>query len=226
MRLFIHCLLKANHKQKDWHGIQIRRGQFVTSLSSLSKELRISERSIRTSIKRLKMTGEVTDRTTNRFRLITITHYDDYQSQMFEITDKTTDKLTGKRRKSDRQAVPYQEEKKRRIKKENTKEKKVDDFEKIKEAFAKVGVTVRSKLAWWGNYEKWRIDFTLEQIVDAIENIPRHRWLKTIKVTPVIFFRTNQDWIEQCLALSVGDRGEQKKYTEEEVERIMKKAFV
>jgi hypothetical protein len=41
-RVFIHCLLKANYKDKNWKGIQIKRGQFVTSTSKLSTELGLS----------------------------------------------------------------------------------------------------------------------------------------------------------------------------------------
>ena len=37
-RLFIHCLLRANHQDKKWRGITIKMGQFVTSLSKLSTE--------------------------------------------------------------------------------------------------------------------------------------------------------------------------------------------
>ena len=34
--LFIHCLLKAKWRPGKWHGYAYRRGQFITSLSTLS----------------------------------------------------------------------------------------------------------------------------------------------------------------------------------------------
>lgn len=43
-RLFIHCLLKSNHEERQWRGIVINRGEFVTSQESLSKELKLSEK--------------------------------------------------------------------------------------------------------------------------------------------------------------------------------------
>ncbi len=49
--LFIHCLLKANHKEGKWRGHKIGRGQFLTSLNNLSQETGLSVRNVRTSLK-------------------------------------------------------------------------------------------------------------------------------------------------------------------------------
>lgn len=57
---------------------------------------------------------------------------------------------------------------------------------------------LKSSKSWESNLEKWLEDFTEDDILKAIENIPRHNWLKD-KATPDIFFRTNQSWIDQCL---------------------------
>ena len=78
--LFLHCLLKANWKDTRWKGIEIKRGQFVTSLSSLSKETGLSIQEVRTALNHLKSTGEVTDRATRKYRIITVLFYDDYQT--------------------------------------------------------------------------------------------------------------------------------------------------
>ena len=79
MRLFVHCLLKANHVDKKWRGIDIYRGQFLTSIESLSRELRLSSQKIRTSISKLKSTGEITIKTTSKYSMISIACYDSYQ---------------------------------------------------------------------------------------------------------------------------------------------------
>ena len=79
-RIFIHVLLSANHKEGKWEGHVIKRGEFVTSSDNLSKILNISRQSVRTSLSKLKLTGEITIKSTNKFSIITICKYDTYQS--------------------------------------------------------------------------------------------------------------------------------------------------
>ncbi len=81
LHLFLHLLLTANREDGRWQGVEVRRGQRVAGRQSLSKETGISERTIRTSLERLKSTSELTIRTTNRFSLITVNKYDEYQSK-------------------------------------------------------------------------------------------------------------------------------------------------
>lgn len=80
MRLFLHCLLRANFKDNNWRGIEIKRGSFLTSLDSLSKETKLSVSQIRTSIKKLKSTGELASSSHARHSVITIVGYESYQS--------------------------------------------------------------------------------------------------------------------------------------------------
>lgn len=79
--LFIHLLLTVNHKDQKWRGIEIKRGQRITSLEHLSKEINLSVMQIRTAINKLKSTNEITVKTTNKYTLITIVKYNDYQCQ-------------------------------------------------------------------------------------------------------------------------------------------------
>lgn len=80
-KLFIYLLLKANHKPKKWNGITIKRGQLVTGRKKLSAELGKSEQTIRTHLKRLKSTNEITIKTTNKYSIITICKYESYQAK-------------------------------------------------------------------------------------------------------------------------------------------------
>lgn len=77
--VFIYCLLKANWKAGSWHGIEYNRGEFITSLPSISKDLGFSIKNVRTALKHLKQTGEVADRTYTKYRIISINNYDKYQ---------------------------------------------------------------------------------------------------------------------------------------------------
>lgn len=78
-RLFVHCLLKANSTDNEWHGLIIKRGDFFTSVSHLSEELRLTHKQIRISLDKLKGTSEVTTKGANKGTMITICKYDDYQ---------------------------------------------------------------------------------------------------------------------------------------------------
>ena len=78
--LFIHLLLTVNHKDEQWCGITIKRGQRTTSIVKLSCEIRLTERQTRTALSHLIMTNEVTNSTTAKYTLITVNNYDKYQT--------------------------------------------------------------------------------------------------------------------------------------------------
>lgn len=79
-RVFFHLLLTANYENRDFENITVQRGQRVTSRAALARELGISEQSIRTALKHLEATGEITSSRTAKFTVITINCYDKYQS--------------------------------------------------------------------------------------------------------------------------------------------------
>lgn len=114
VRLFLHLLLKANYKPLRWQGLNVERGQFVTSLRSLCDQTGLHERSVRTCLSRLEKTGEILQKTTNKYRIITICNYERYQ--MIESDERqTTDKQpTSKRQTRDKQTTTSKEGKKGR----------------------------------------------------------------------------------------------------------------
>ena len=103
--LFLHCLLKANWKNCKWHGYEIEPGQFITSLASLATETHLSVRQVRVALEHLEMTGEVTSKCHNKFRVITVNSWNDYQGN-----DKQNDKqATNKRQANDNQVTTDKE---------------------------------------------------------------------------------------------------------------------
>lgn len=79
VRVFLHLLLKANYRSKRFEGIEIKRGQLVTSLANMSAELGLSVKSIRTCLNKLQTTGEIGKQTASKFTIITVCKYDKYQ---------------------------------------------------------------------------------------------------------------------------------------------------
>jgi len=92
VRLFIHLLISANHKEHQWRGVAVEKGQVVVGRKSLSSALGISEQSVRTSINRLKSTNEITIKSTNKYSLITIISWKDYQINNQQANQQSTSK--------------------------------------------------------------------------------------------------------------------------------------
>lgn len=78
-RLFIHMLLKSNWREGKFRGTTVPRGSFASSLEKLSEETGLTIRELRTAISHLKMTGELTVTTTNKYSVFTVKNYDLYQ---------------------------------------------------------------------------------------------------------------------------------------------------
>jgi len=86
--LFLHCLLRANHNDTEWRGHQIKRGQFLTSIDTLTRETGLSVSQVRTSLKKLKSTNELTSKSQARSTVITVVRYNSHQG-----SDKQDDKM-------------------------------------------------------------------------------------------------------------------------------------
>lgn len=122
--LFLTLLLLANNEKNRWQGHEINRGQLITGLHSLSKTTGISIQTIKTCLARLKSTGEITSKSTNKFRIITIVKYNDYQDKEKKSTGRLTSKLTNNQQTTNKQLTTNknnnteESKKKKRIKKE------------------------------------------------------------------------------------------------------------
>lgn len=79
--LFFHILLKANWKDGRFRGLAVPRGSLVTSISTLSDELGITIKQVRTALAKLEKTGEVGKQTASKFTIISITNYSLYQNE-------------------------------------------------------------------------------------------------------------------------------------------------
>ena len=88
VHLFIHLILRANHEPKKWMGIDVNTGQTISGRKTLSAETGISEQSIRTCMERLKSTNEITIESTNKYTLVTIVNWGDYQDTSEQINQE------------------------------------------------------------------------------------------------------------------------------------------
>ena len=118
-RVFLHCLLMANYTDGRFEGMDIKRGQFVTSLPNLSKQTRLSVQQVRTALDHLKLTGEITDCSTSKFRVITVVKYDQYQQDNRQNNSQSTGEQQASNRQSTGEQQQYNNNNKETKKKRN-----------------------------------------------------------------------------------------------------------
>ncbi len=87
--VFIHCLLKAYWKDTKIEGKIIPRGSFVSSIGKIADELELTTAEVRTALKHLNLTSEITSKGTNRNTVFTVINYDLYQAN--EQAEQQTD---------------------------------------------------------------------------------------------------------------------------------------
>lgn len=95
--VFEHLILTANYEEKRFKGEAIHRGQRVASYGTLAKETGLSVRNVRTAIRHLISTNEVTSKATNKYSVFTIVNYDMYQDKRQtnrQTTDNNETKIT------------------------------------------------------------------------------------------------------------------------------------
>lgn len=89
-RVFIHLILKANVFDNDFQNITVHKGQLVTSYGHIAGDLgfyknsNINVEPIRTAIRHLKKTGEITTERIQKGLLITINNYEKYQGEVMQ----------------------------------------------------------------------------------------------------------------------------------------------
>lgn len=195
-RLFIHLLLKANHKSNHWRGHQIDRGSCITSLRHLSNETGLSIMQIRTAINKLKSTGELTIETTSQFSYITMNNYNEYQ-QGNRLPNK---RITHEQHTSNTRVTTNKNDKKdNNIKINNIymsfKEKINSNSRLTKQAKLKLRTRLKS--------------FTEKELLKAIDNFSKNNWwVEKNSGRGIAWFFHSDDRIDQFLCLKPEKRME------------------
>lgn len=78
--VFLHLLLTVSIAESQWHGITVPRGSRVSSYAVLASETKLSVDKVRTAIKHLETTGEITRCKHPKYTVFTVNNYDKFQS--------------------------------------------------------------------------------------------------------------------------------------------------
>ena len=127
--VFLHLIFTANFKDVPWENTVIKRGQVVTSYKSLAEDLGFTIRQVRTAINKLKSTREIAVKATNKYSIITVVNWEDYQTDEEKETSKTTSTATNERQTSDNQTTFKRQQ--RKNDKNDKNEKKRDSAPRI-----------------------------------------------------------------------------------------------
>jgi len=93
-KLFTHLIYKANYVDDMHRGVKVLRGQVYTGLDKLQFETGLSLQNIKTSLKKLILTSNITSKSTNKYRIITVVKYNDYQLANKQTNKQTKQQLT------------------------------------------------------------------------------------------------------------------------------------
>ena len=183
--LFFHMLLKANWRAAQFRGIDIKRGSFASSYQSLSSETGLSIQNIRTSIRKLKSTGEITVTNYRKFTVFTVNNYCEYQ----ETNKIPNTELTFNQHSTNTQLTTIEE-----IKNKRNKEVYRDDKSSLRQT-----ETVRRVVEAWNCLSEYGIrrvsrlnsgskrynsltarlnEYGEEEVMRAIENIKHSDFLQ------------------------------------------------
>lgn len=77
--LWVWCLVKANHKDSQFMGDYVKRGQFITGRFKAANELGVDPSRWVRGMDRLEVLGCITQESNNKRTLVTICNYETYQ---------------------------------------------------------------------------------------------------------------------------------------------------
>jgi DNA-binding transcriptional regulator YhcF (GntR family) len=183
--LFIHLLLKANHTKKQWRGIDINRGQYLTSLNTLSQETGLSVKQVRCALNNLEKTGEVGKQTTKLNTLISVTNYDNYQSK-----GTPTDKVRANEGQSKGKARATTNND------NNDNNEEQDKAKQIYMSFNHLSITKGECAKLYKNWTKEQID----EILASIQNYKQNKKYNSL-------YLTAKNWLKR----EYGENGRQTK---------------
>lgn len=120
--IWIHLLVNANYTPNKWHGIDVDKGQLVTSIASLSVKTGLSVQQTRTCLSNLRKCNQITIKSTNKYSIITICKYEDYQS-LESVAQQTNNKqITNEQQTNNKQLTTLKEREERKEREEYKKE--------------------------------------------------------------------------------------------------------
>lgn len=207
---FGFCVTMANIEDKLWMAgdqlITVKRGSFVTSFQKSSKATGLSFQNIRTAQKKLQLLEMISQKSTNKFTVITVCNYETYQCAESGGQQTTNKRLTNDQQTTNKRLTTTKEAKelKERIRKEKNNSNSVPEvsaeLEKNFELFWKEYPNEGGSKKGKGTAKDWFIsNLTLEESEKVI-TAARNYKADGVKPRNVLIFlrgkvrKSEQDW--------------------------------
>lgn len=160
VQLFIYMLLKANYKDGNWQGHEIKKGQFITSAQTISNDTKLSLQVVRTLLKKFELTNEIIVKSTNKFTMLTICKYECYQDE----SNATNKQLTNKQQTTNKQLTTNKNDKKEK----NEKEVILDSWIEYRKSAKKTLTqqSIKSILVKMENYTNEQCKFVINKSIE------------------------------------------------------------
>lgn len=101
--VFIDLILNANHQASAWHGHEIEKGSFVTSVADIAARNGLTTQQVRSALTKLEKTGEISKKSTNKNTLIIVLGYAKYQDLFVEEQQTNNKQITNKQQTNNKQ---------------------------------------------------------------------------------------------------------------------------
>lgn len=103
--VFIDLILNANHQASAWHGHEIEKGSFVTSVADIAARNGLTTQQVRSALTKLEKTGEISKKSTNKNTLIIVLGYAKYQDLFVEEQQTNNKQITNKQQTNNKQTT-------------------------------------------------------------------------------------------------------------------------
>lgn len=148
LQFWIYLLCKATYKECCVGGVELKKGQVIIGRKKIAEKLEISEQNVKTYIRRLKNSGEITTKSTNKYTIVTIVKWEDYQVIPQIINQQTNHQIN-------QQLTNNQP----RTNQQSTTIKEIKEQKEVKESFIK---DIESPISPFPDVEKYLDEKTSE----------------------------------------------------------------
>ncbi len=174
-KLWIHLLLIVNHKDNKWRGEIVKRGSTVTSYAQLSYQTGLSIQEVKTALKKLQKTGEVTKVTSSKNTVVIVTNYDKYQDTNKQSNNQSNkesnQQLTNNQQDSNKVATTNNNDKNDKNDKKDKKENK-ETYKEIVSRYTQ-NESLLSSLNDFIDMRKKMKGFTTKALTLALNNLDK-----------------------------------------------------